>query len=129
MCESIAPSPSSVHRAAVVLAYSDHSAPTLPLTEWVPSLFGNSAVVAVPTTPSVPCTVSCAMALIRSIDCTGIVRSSSVSLRMLEAPAHVLEISPSEWPPPYLTLDVVHLGQSCVPGTQLRLREMCLSLF
>ena len=54
MCESTAPSLSSMHRTAAVLAYSDHSAPTLPLTEGVPSLFGNSAVVAVPTTTSVP---------------------------------------------------------------------------
>ena len=85
------------------------------------------AVVAVPTTTSVPCTVICAMALIRLTGSTQIFRSSSVCLRMLEAPAHFLEISPSEWPPPCLALDVVHGGQSCVPGTQTRLQEMFIS--
>ena len=45
---------------------------------------------------------------------------------MLEARAF-LEISPSEWPQPYLALGVVHVGQSCVPGSQPRLREMCIS--
>ena len=116
-----------MHRPAAVLAYSDHSARTLPLTEGVPSLFGNSAVVAVPTTTLVPCTVICAMALLRSTGCTGIFRSSSVRLIMLEAPAHVLVISPSEWPPPYLALDVVHVGQSCILGTQPRLRQISIS--
>ena len=65
-----------------------------------------------PTTTSVPCTVICAMALIQSTVCTGVFRSSSVSLRMLEAPAFFMEISPSEWPPPYLALDVVHMCPS-----------------
>ena len=98
-----------MHRTAAVLAFSDYSAPTLPLTG-VPSLFGNSVVVAVPTITSVPCTVICAMALIRSTGCTGIFRSSSVSLRKLEATVHFLEISPSEWLPPYLALHVVYVG-------------------
>ena len=123
---------SSMHCTAAVLAYSDHSAPTLPLTEGIPSLFGNSAVVAVPTTTSVPWTVSCANALIRSTACTWIFRSSSISLRMLEAPVYFLEILPSELPPPYLALDIVRVGESCVgescvPGAQPRLREMCIS--
>ena len=107
---------SSKHSTAALWAYSDHSAPTLPPTG-VPSLFGDPAVVAVPATTSVPSTVICSMALIRSTGCTGIFCSSSVSLRMLEALAHFLKISPFEWPPPYLALGVVHVGQSCVPGT------------
>ena len=92
-----------MHRTAAVLVYSDHSAPTLPLTG-VPSLFGISAVVAIPTTVYVPTayvTVICAMALIRWTGCTGIFHSSSVSLRMLEAPVYFLVISSSEWRPPY----------------------------
>ena len=62
------------------------------------------------------------MALARSTVCIGIFRSSSVSLAMLEAPAHSLEISPSEW----LS---AHVGQYCVQGTQPRLElEPCHQL-
>ena len=68
----------------------------------------------------------CAVALIRSTGCTGIFGSSSVSLRILVAPAHFLDISPSKWHPPYLSLDIIHVGQSFVPGIQPRLREMCI---
>ena len=57
MCESTAPSPQfdASHCSSIGLSGS-YSAPTLPLTG-VPSLFGNSAVVAVPATTSVPCIV------------------------------------------------------------------------
>ena len=47
---------------------------------------------------------------------------------MREAREHCLEISLSEWPPPYLALDVVHVGKLCVTVTQRRMQKMCISL-